>query len=300
MNLRQLQYFIAIAETGSFRAGAQRVRVAPPSLSQQIRLLEQEVGGPLFERLPRGARLTPAGRALLPEAQAAVLAAQRGTRAARGALGLEAAVVEIATVLSLAVGLLPDAIQRLCEAHPGIAVRLHEFAHRELLQAAIDGGVGDIAIGPTPEAWRGPAVSLGHEEFVVIVGRRHAAFATEGPVRVEALARDPWVLYPDAHGLLDLVRAICAVAGFEPRDAVRTGQVEAVVRLAAAGLGVAIVPANTVPPHLAAYARRLDPPVFRELVAYTRVDWSPQAGALVEALRAPGWPPPPADAFVIP
>ena len=117
---------------------------------------------------------------------------------------------------------------------------------------------------------------------------------------MEALAHDPWVLYPDAHGLLDLVRAICAIAGFEPRDAVRTGQVEAVVRLAAAGLGVAIVPGQ----HRAAAPRRLraplDPPVFRELVAYTRVDWSPQAGALVEALRTPAWPPPPAGAFVIP
>ena len=71
MNLRQLEYLIAIAEDGSFRAAAHRLHVAAPSISQQIRLLELEVGGPLLERLPRGARLTPAGRAFLPEARSA-------------------------------------------------------------------------------------------------------------------------------------------------------------------------------------------------------------------------------------
>ena len=139
MNLRQLEYLVAIAEDGSFRAAAHRLHVAAPSISQQIRLLELELGGPLLERLPRGARLTPAGRAFLPEARSALLSAQRAQRAGRAALALELAEIEIATVLSLAVGLLPPAIQRMCEAHPGMSVRLHEFHHREVpLQAPVD------------------------------------------------------------------------------------------------------------------------------------------------------------------
>ena len=157
MNLRQLEYFIAIAEEGSFRAAAERVRVAPPSLSQQIRVLEAELGGPLLERLARGSRLTPAGRALLPEARAAVLAARRGGRAARAALDLEQAELEVATVLSLAVGLLPTAIERLYLAYPGIAVRLHEYIHGDELARAVADGVGDIAVGPAPPDREGPA-----------------------------------------------------------------------------------------------------------------------------------------------
>jgi DNA-binding transcriptional LysR family regulator len=300
VNLRQLEYLIAIAEDGSFRAAAHRLHVAAPSISQQIRLLEHEVGGPLLERLPRGARLTSAGRAFLPEARSALLAAQRAQRAGRAALTLELAEIEIATVLSLAVGLLPPAIQRMVDAHPGMSVRLHEFAHRELLEDAFDGGLADVAVGPMPQPGRhGPAVFLGHESFVVIVGRRHRAFASRDPVPLQSLAADGWILFPVTHGLHGVVMAICGSAGFVPRDAVRTAQVEAAARLAAAGVGVAIVPANIVPSDLDEHVRATDPPIFRRLGAYTRVELSPQANALISALRATPWAEPPPGAFIL-
>src|SRR6267378_6844074 len=90
MNLRQLHYVVVIADEGSFTRAAARLLVAQPSLSQQIKALEQELGGPLLERLPKGVRLTAAGKAFLPEAQAAVTHAERAQRNARSALGLEA------------------------------------------------------------------------------------------------------------------------------------------------------------------------------------------------------------------
>ena len=93
--------------------------------------------------------------------------------------------------------------------------------------------------------------------------------------------------------------AICSHAGFVPRDAITTAQVEAAVRLAAGGLGVAIVPANIVPPHLEAHVRVLDPPVFRVLYAYSRTAWSPQANALLTALEEESWPPIPPGALVL-
>jgi DNA-binding transcriptional LysR family regulator len=300
VNLRQLEYLVAIAEDGSFRAAAHRLHVAAPSISQQVRLLELELGGPLLERLPRGARLTPAGRAFLPEARSALLAAQRAQRAGRAALTLELAEIEIATVLSLAVGLLPAAIQRMCDAHPGMSVRLHEYAHRDGLSDALDAGVADIAVGPMPQPGRsGPEVFLGHESFVAIVGRRHRAFQSASPIRLGSLADDGWILFPASHGLRDVVLTICASAGFTPRDAVRTAQVEAAARLAAAGVGVAIVPANIVPPDLDEHVRLTDPPIFRRLGAYTRVEWSPQADALIAALEDTTWVEPPAGAFIL-
>src|SRR3954471_11280362 len=108
MNLRQLEYFLAVVDEGSFRRGAQRSMVSPPSLSQQIRRLERELGGDLIERLPRGIRLTPAGAAFLPQAEAAVRAAERAASSARAALGLEAGELEVAILLSIAVGILPQ------------------------------------------------------------------------------------------------------------------------------------------------------------------------------------------------
>ena len=88
MNLRQLQYWVAVVDTASFTKTAQQLHVSQPGLSQQIQALEAELGGRLIERLPHGIRLTPAGRAFLPEARATVLAAERAQRAARGALDL--------------------------------------------------------------------------------------------------------------------------------------------------------------------------------------------------------------------
>ena len=289
MNLRRLECFIAVADTGSLRAAARRLHVTPPSLSQQLKVLEAEIGGELLERLPRGTRLTPAGRAFLPEARAAVLAAQSSARSARAALDLETAQLEIATVFSLAVGLLPRAIQRLRRQHPGMAIRLFEYGHRDLLMEAVLGGVADVGVGPLPRDDRVSATLLGHESFVAIVGRDHPAYMAMAGITVESLADDEWVIFPEGHGLGDLARSICRRAGFVPRDAVFTDQADAAVRLAAAGLGVAIVPENIVPSSLHRFMVPLDPPVYRPLAVFTRGTWSPQAEAFRDALRSLDW-----------
>ena len=130
MKLRQLACFVAVVDEGSFTRAAQSLGIAQPSLSQQVRALEQELGGPLVERLARGVAVTPAGRALLPEARSALRAAERGSRGVRAALQLEGGELEVATVLSLAVGFLPGTIRIWHEHYPDVAIRLHEFRHR--------------------------------------------------------------------------------------------------------------------------------------------------------------------------
>jgi DNA-binding transcriptional LysR family regulator len=99
--------------------------------------------------------------------------------------------------------------------------------------------------------------------------------------------------------LSELLAVACARAGFSPRPAVHTQQVEAAARLAAAGVGVALVPENIVPAELEGNVRRLERPVVRELTAYTRTEWSPPARAFLEALRAERWSGKPRDAEVI-
>src|SRR5918996_749749 len=236
MNLRQLVCFLAVAEEGSFTRGAERVGIAQPSLSQQIRGLETELGGLLIERLPRGIALTPAGRAFLPEARAAVQAAERAARSARSALGLDGGELAVATVRSVAIGILPTSLQRWHERNPGISVRLHEYRHRRLLEEDVRRGVGDVAVGPRPASWNGPLVSLGHERFVIVLSQ------------TDELADREWVLFEPGFGLAEVVAAACGRAGFQPRASVRTAQSEAAARLAAAGLGPALVPDNIVPP----------------------------------------------------
>src|SRR3954453_10609678 len=147
VNLRQLQCLVTIAEEGSFTRAAERLLVAQPSLSQQIKSLEQELGGPLLERLPQGVRLTAAGKAFMTEARAAVAHAERATRNARSALGLEAGELEVATVTSVAFGVLPPAFELWHAYSPGTTITLREYAHRKALEDAVVGGIGDVAVG---------------------------------------------------------------------------------------------------------------------------------------------------------
>ena len=288
MDLRRLTCLLTIVEEGSFTRAARRLGITQPSLSQQIRTLENELGGPVLERMPRGVRLTAAGRALLPEAQNAVRAAERAGTAARMALGLEAGELEVATLLSMAIGILPHAIARWIVDYPGIAIRMREYTHRSLLEEDVRAGVGDIALGPVPEDWRGPVERLGFEELVVVVPSSDP-LAPAASTPLEALADRHWVLFQPGHGLTEVVDDACRRAGFRPRIAVRTTQVEAATRLAAAGLGPTMVPDNVVSPGLDATVVHLEPPVLRELAAYTRSEWSPLASAFLESLRQSDW-----------
>jgi DNA-binding transcriptional LysR family regulator len=158
MNLRQLQYFVAIAEEGSFTRAATRLLVAQPSLSQQMKRLERELGGQLLERLPNGVRLTAAGKVFLTDARISVTYAERATRQARSALGLEAGELEVATVTSVAFGVLPPAFELWHTRYPATTISLREYQHRRALEDAVRAGVGDIAVGPRPRQWEGPVV----------------------------------------------------------------------------------------------------------------------------------------------
>lgn len=258
--------------------------MAQPSLSKQLAALEAELGGPLLERLPRSIRLTPSGKALLPEARAATLAADRARRAARMADDLEAGELEIATVRSIAIGLLPASIRTLRERHPGILVKLQEYLHRDDMEEDVRGGVADIAIGPRPLRWIGPVASLGWEEFVVVLPEADPLLRGHGRIELSDLAGRRWVLPVPSAGMAPLVASVCREAGFVPEPAVHTSQVEALARLAAAGLGPAMLPANVIAPDLQHLTRRLRRPLVRELAAYTRTDWSPMSRAFLETL----------------
>jgi DNA-binding transcriptional LysR family regulator len=300
MNLRQMQYFVAIAEDGSISRSAQRLLVAQPSLSQQIKSLEAELGGALFERIPKGVRLTAVGKAFLPEARAAITHAANATRNARSVLGLDGGELEAATITSVAFGILPSAFRTWHERYPATTIALREYTHRKALAEAVRMGVADIAVGPLPAQWRGPMDELGWEEFVVVIPNTDPLAETAGAVPLSALADRDWVLFGPGHGLSDIILEACARAGFAPRRTVQTTQVAAASHLAAAGLGVTLIPDNVAPAGLQAAIRHVEPPLIRRLFAYTRSEWSPMATTFVEALQRLHWPAKPDDATVIP
>jgi DNA-binding transcriptional LysR family regulator len=197
---------------------------------------------------------------------------------------LDAGELEIATVRSIAIGLLPASIRTLRERHPGILVKLHEYLHKDVMEDEVRGGVADIAVGPRPLRWGGPVASLGWEEFVVVLPEGDPLLRAHGRLALSDLAPRRWVLPVPTAGMAPIVASACREAGFVPQPAVHTSQVEALARLAAAGLGPAMLPANVIAPDLQHLTRRLRRPVARELAAYTRSDWSPVARAFLETL----------------
>ena len=206
--------------------------------------------GAVLDRLPRGVSLTPAGRTLLPEARSARARASNAAgrahaRRSRSRLGE----LEIATVLSMAVGVLPAHIGVWHERYPDVAIRLHEFRHRTLLEDAVEQGVADFAIGPLPlRAWDGPLEMVSWEEFVIVVatvttrspsGSRSArgARAIANGCSTTRITGSPESSTRSAAAPASARAGRCAPS-----------QAEGAVRLAAAGLGLALVPDNIVLP----------------------------------------------------
>ncbi|MEC3979228.1 LysR family transcriptional regulator, partial [Amycolatopsis sp. H20-H5] len=200
-SLRQLEYLVTVVDSGSFTRAAELLHVTQPALSHQMRVLEKGVGGPLLERLPRAVRLTPMGRAMLPHARAALADAERARCAARQASGLEAGELQVATVYSVSLGVLPPALRVWRRERPEVDVRLFEYRHADELRDAMAAGEADVAVGPPPAGWEGPVRTLGVEEFVVVLP---ADGPTEdngsGSVDLRTLADCAWVHYAPGNG----------------------------------------------------------------------------------------------------
>jgi DNA-binding transcriptional LysR family regulator len=282
--LRRMEYFVAVAESGSFSQAALMLNVTQPGLSQQIQQLEGDLGARLIDRLPRTAVLTEAGRVYLPEARVALQAAARASRAVATLMSGGQGDLEIATVTSVAAGVLPEAMSRWRGQFSNISVRLYEYGHGDNLENDVYGGKADLAIGPIPRDWKGPTVSLGFEEFVVVVSPDDR-LTGRGAIDIADLADRPWVLFESSSELSDITTIVCRDAGFAPASTLRTSQVQTGIRLAAAGLGPVLVPDNVIPADLGAAVLRLKQPYRRELAAYARSDFSPTSQAFVELME---------------
>ena len=284
VSLRQLEYFVAVVDDGSFTSAAARLHVSQPGLSHQIQALERQLGGPLLERLSRGVRLTPAGRTALPHARASLAHAERARTAALRASGVDAGELHVGTLYSISVGILPGALHVWRHAYPDVQVRLVEFRHSNDLIAAMQAGQADVAVGPTPPDWDGPVTDIRAEEFVIAAAPTAALPGQPPTVALADLADWHWVHYTAPSGLGDILNAACADAGFQPHAAVRTEQAPSALNLARAGLGITLLPGNVVPEHFDGIIARPEPPVRRPLSVYTRVKPDPITAAFVDAI----------------
>jgi len=156
----------------------------------------------LLERLPKGVRLYCGGQGVHARARAAVTHADGARRNARSALGLEAGELEVATVTSVAFGLLPPAFERWHGLHPATTIALREYTHARALDDAVRIGVGDIAVGPRPPQWQGPWLSWAGRSSSSFCRHRTSWLGAKGGVPLAELAERDWVLFGPDHGLV--------------------------------------------------------------------------------------------------
>jgi DNA-binding transcriptional LysR family regulator len=246
MDLRQLGYFVAIAEEGQFTRAAGRVMVAQPAVSAQIRRLERELGEPLFHRDGRSTRLTEAGRALLPHARAALLAAEQGRATVASLRGLLRG--------RLRIGVSGPVDHRLAEtlgdyhrAHPAIEIVLTSEQTEPLLEALTNGDmdVGVIGHGAQPLAPQLHARVVAVEPLVLAVRRGHP-LTRHRTTTLNAIREQPMITLVRGNGLRTVLENACHRAGFTPRIVAETGDLRSLLELATEGLGVALVPRSAL------------------------------------------------------
>ncbi|WP_329565170.1 LysR family transcriptional regulator [Streptomyces sp. NBC_01361] len=288
MSLRQFEYALAIAEEGSVTAAAERLHVAQPSVSQQIRGLERELGVELFARTPTGLVPTVVGRAFLREAEAAVSAARRARATARA--GADELVGELVVAVQMGFGTrqLPGALGSLRRRFPRLEVTVFEEPSSAELERLGRRGVLDLALMAACEQSPADAHHLGDEEFVVALAAGHRQLAADR-VELRELESEPWVRFDRDSALDGVLLNVLRDNDLAPTTAARVSQTATAVRWAAHGLGVTLVPASAVPHGYEHLVRPVFPVVSQPVIAVVRPGAGPAETALLELLRHETW-----------
>lgn len=246
MEFHQLRYFVAVAEDGSFSRAAERMRVAQPSLSQQIQKLEAEVGQPLFERLPRTIALTEAGRRLLVCARKILTDLADARRCVDECREETSGEVCIGVIPTIAPYLLRPVLATLKAECPRAKVRIMEDVTDHLLRGIEDGEI-DMALLSTCR--NGSAVQrklLGHEPLVAVLPESHTLAARKS-ISAADLSQEPFVMLQETHCLSRQITRWCGQHGVRPRVTQAVIQISSVVAMVAAEQGVSMIPAMAVP-----------------------------------------------------
>jgi DNA-binding transcriptional LysR family regulator len=274
LSLRALECLVAIVEQGSLTKAAAALHMTQPALSHQIAAVERELGTPVVERLPRGIRPTAAGLAAVAEARIALAAADRaviaGRRVAAGAGGR----IRIACAETMTAWVLVPVLRSWRRRLPDVELDLKEYTSADRMLEELRGGGTDVTVGPRPTAAASTTASaadghievLGREEVVVVASPQHR-FAGMDAVPLAELSAEPLVHYNRGNGFGVWLDQLAARHGVVlPQPTLRTGSPRTAAQLAAAGMGVAVVPFSALTPRPGGTIRSIDPLELRDVI----------------------------------
>ena len=247
MELRHLRYFVAVAELGSISRAAQKLFIAQPPLSLQIKQLEDEVGTPLLIRYPRGVRLSPAGETFLAEAKDILLRADRAVRLARQTDNAAGGVVRIGYVPTAGHTILPRLIRLLRQRRPECDIEVSEMTTAQQIQALRYHEIDVGLVRPPLEA--GPVVVAAKlsDPFCLAIPQGHPLVG-DAALDLRSAAQCVFVSVTRQRGpaYFDQTVGLCTDIGFNPNIRYESSTLYGVLELVGAGLGVALVPASAV------------------------------------------------------
>ncbi|MDT9691514.1 LysR family transcriptional regulator [Streptomyces sp. P9(2023)] len=289
MELRQLEYFVAVVEEANFTKAAARVFVTQPCVSAQVRRLERELGQDLLDRSGRTVQVTEAGAAALPHARAALAAIDGLRGAVEDLAGLVRGQVTLGSVPSSLSLRLPELIADFSEKYPAVEISLTEANTDQLTDAVRTGRVDVAIVGTSAEL---PAdletVVIADEPLIGAVGHEHPLAGTNA-IKVEEIDDHALMCLPEGSGLRTAADAAWDSFGVKPRIAFEAGDPEVLAQLAARGLGVAILPERFVRsrPHELHPVEILGPRLRAGLALVRRSGGriSPAAGVLLSHAR---------------
>jgi len=251
MELRHLRYFVAVAEEGHITRAAERLRIQQPSLSVQIKVLEEEMGVPLLRRHARGVELTAGGQALLQAARAMLASAERmKEHVVRADQGMEG---------SLRVGffaawneLIPDVIRTFRRAYPQVALDLREAHSQDLMELTARGEIDVMFARFAPSKPPGIVFDpLIDEQQMLVLPHHHRLLKGKNRgasprISLRALAAEQFVLFRriGPHGLYSHLLRACQRVGFTPKIAAQVDQIGSILTLVAAEMGISVVGAS--------------------------------------------------------
>lgn len=246
MELRHLRYFIAVAEELHFGRAAKRLAMSQPPLSQQIKLLEEEIGVVLFLRTKRQVELTAAGEVFLGEARKAIAQAEHAIRAARRAARGEIGRLAVGFVSSAVYGQVPSIFRLMRSRYPGVSLVLQDLTSEEQVEAVKVNRIDVGLIRPPVLAAESLAMRVIWRETLMVALPEGNPLAREEEIAVEALAGESFIQIPRhvAPGFYDQCIRICARAGFAPKIVQEARTTPTIVSLIAGGMGVSILPSS--------------------------------------------------------
>lgn len=291
LELRQLRYFVTVAEELHFGKAAQRLHMTQPPLSQAIAQLEDSLGAPLFDRNRRGVALTPAGAALLPEARRLLSQAQELPALVRRAASGESGRLALAFVSSADYSVLPPFLRAYRAAYPQVQIVLQEATSdlqlEDLLHNRIDAG---LLIPPLPDKAKAELDYLPVLKEPLVLAAPLGLITRRGKVALKDLPPLPLIIFPRAisPGLYDAILSVFRAAGLTPAIGQEAIQMQTIVSLVSAGMGIALVPqsvSNLMRPGVE-YRTLADPtPQVETGLAWRRDNPSPVLLGFLDLLR---------------